>query len=214
MSERHAHPGGDLSAATVAELDRLLAEPAVWGEPRAELAERVLDAITAAATAERADDAALLRSTARQHPTPRRRRPWYSVVAVAAALVVGFCLAIGLSGDRQHSPTRFTVALRGTALAPGASGEATLTRTESGWKVYLDAVGLPRRVGDGYYEAWLKNDDGVLVPIGTFNEPHDVLLWAGVAPTAYPTLTVTRQLIGDQASSGQVVVAGAAEPER
>jgi hypothetical protein len=47
------------------------------------------------------------------------------------------------------------------------------------------------------------------VPIGTFNQPDDVTLWAGVPPSSYPTLTVTRQLAdGNQASSGQVVLEG------
>jgi hypothetical protein len=131
---------------------------------------------------------------------------------VAAAVVVAVGLAAALSGDNQHSRPRYAVALRGTALAPGAAGHATLTKTSSGWAISLDASGLPRRAGTGCYEAWLKNGAGALVPVGTFNEPKDVKLWAGVAPTAFPILTVTRQRVGDVSSSGQVVLSGTAAP--
>ena len=51
---------------------------------------------------------------------------------------------------------------------------------------------------------------GVLVPIGTFNEGRNVTLWAGVSPQDFTLLTVTRERAdGDQASSGEKVLAGA-----
>ena len=92
---------------------------------------------------------------------------------------------------------------------PGATGEATLTKTSSGWRIELDATGLPRREGARFYEAWLRNAAGVIVPIGTFNEGRKVTLWAGVSPKDFPLLTVTReQADGDQASSGKKVLVG------
>jgi hypothetical protein len=49
----------------------------------------------------------------------------------------------------------------------------------------------------------------VLVPIGTFNEGANVTLWAGVSPTSYKVLTVTRERAdGNEASSGQKVLVG------
>ncbi|HET9765979.1 MAG TPA: anti-sigma factor, partial [Thermoanaerobaculia bacterium] len=67
----------------------------------------------------------------------------------------------------------------------------------------------PRLEGGRFYEAWLRNADGVLVPIGTFNEGRNVTLWAGVPPKEFTTLTVTReQADGDQASSGDKVLVG------
>ncbi len=49
------------------------------------------------------------------------------------------------------------------------------------------------------------------VPIGTFDEPAQVTLWAGVSPADFPTLTVTQQQgNGDPASSGRVVLKGTA----
>jgi hypothetical protein len=94
-------------------------------------------------------------------------------------------------------------------LAPGAEGEATLTKTSSGWRIELDAKGLRRLEAGRFYEAWLRSADGALVPVGTFNEGRKVTLWAGVSPRDFPTLTVTReQADGDQASSGEKVLVG------
>ena len=108
---------------------------------------------------------------------------------------------------------RFQAALAPTALAPGASGEATLTKTSSGWRIHLHATGLPRLEGTRFYEAWLLNSAGVLVPIGTFNEGRDVTLWAGVSPASFTVLTVTRERAdGDQASSGEKVLVGPVRP--
>ena len=41
---------------------------------------------------------------------------------------------------------------------------------DSGWRIELDASGLPRLDNGRFYEAWLRNAAGVLVPLGTFNE--------------------------------------------
>ncbi len=107
----------------------------------------------------------------------------------------------------------FQAALGPTALEPGAGGEATLTKTSSGWRIHLHATGLRRRDGDHFYEAWLRGSDGVLVPVGTFNEGSDVTLWAGVSPASYKVLTVTRERAdGNEASSGQKVLVGSVRP--
>ena len=69
--------------------------------------------------------------------------------------------------------------------------------------------GTPRLDGGRFYQAWLRNPAGVLVPIGTFNEGQDVTLWAGVSPKEFTTLTITRERAdGEQASSGQKVLVG------
>jgi Anti-sigma-K factor rskA, C-terminal len=130
------------------------------------------------------------------------------LVGVTAAAVVA--VAIGVAVLRPGtSGERFQAALAPTGLVPAAHGDATLTKTSSGWRVELDATGLPRLQGGRFYEAWLRNADGVLVPIGTFNEGRKVTLWAGVSPHNFTTLTITReQADGDQASSGQKVLVG------
>jgi hypothetical protein len=123
------------------------------------------------------------------------------------AAVVAIALAVSSSAP---GPTQFAMVVSGTPLAPGANGSATLTKTGSGWRIELSATGLPHLANGRYYEAWLKNAAGVLVPVGTFNDARQVTLWAGVPPTEYPALTVTRQRDnGNPASSGERVLTGA-----
>jgi len=134
------------------------------------------------------------------------RRP----VLVGAAATAVLALAVGVTVLRSGtSGPRFHAALAATNLVPGATGAATLRKTSSGWRIELNARGLPRLAGGRFYEAWLGNSAGVLVPIGTFNEGRKVTLWAGVSPKNFTTLTVTReQADGDQTSSGEKVLVG------
>jgi anti-sigma factor RsiW len=137
------------------------------------------------------------------------RRVVLGVVAAATALAVAAGLVLfgtGTTGERLHAD------LAATGLARGASGTATLTQTASGWRVRLDARGLSRLAGGRFYEAWLRDRNGVLVPVGTFNEGRNVTLWAGVSPKEFTTLTVTRETSdGDQASTGEKVLVGQIE---
>src|SRR5262249_41080845 len=83
----------------------------------------------------------------RRAPPPlRRRRAGAGASAVAAAAVLGV-VVFGLGS----SPERYHAALAG----PQADGRATFTRTVSGWRIDLDASGLPRLANGRYYEAWL-----------------------------------------------------------
>lgn len=220
--ERVAYLVGDsaarLDADERAELDYvrgLLADPAVWAEPDPGLAQRVVDAVAAAPTASQPSPASQpVRATrpVTQLASRRRRRLPYAILGAAAALLLAIGLGVGLTRHEGQTP-QFTAALTGTALAPGASGDALLTKTPSGWRIHVQASGLPRRDDGDYYEAWLKNADGVLVPVGTFNDGTDVTLWAGVPPGDYPTLTITRQAAGaGQQSSKQVVLFGPVKP--
>jgi hypothetical protein len=135
--------------------------------------------------------------------TPRRLALGGVALAAAAAAAVAVVVSSGSQG------ARFQAALDPTPLAPAARGNATLTKTSSGWRIDLDATGLPRLSGDRFYEAWLRSSTGALVPIGTFNEGRDVTLWAGVSPESYKVLTVTRERAdGNEASSGQKVLSG------
>jgi len=145
-----------------------------------------------------------------QRTTGRRRTPGrlvaigVSATALAAAAIVA--VVVVTSGTHRE---RFHAALAPTELVPGANGKATLTKTTSGWRIDFDATGLPRLDDGRFYEAWLRNADGVLVPIGTFNEGRHVTLWAGVSPKDFTTLSVTReQADGDQTSSGEKVLVG------
>jgi hypothetical protein len=212
--ERVAYLVGDdaqqLTAAEREELDhvrRLLGDEAVWAEPDPALEQRVVSAITAATSAPPAPT-----SRATQRAQRRWRRLPYAVLGAAAAVLLAIGLGVGLTRN-EGAPTQFTAALTGTALAPNASGTATMTKTTSGWRIEVQAPGLPRRDNGEFYEAWLKNAQGVLVAIGTFNEGTDVTLWAGVPPAQFPTLTITRQVVGaGPQSSKQVVLSGQVKP--
>ena len=196
--DRISYLAGDDSAPLTpterAEMDDLraaLAHPAAWIEPDPDLEERVVAAIA---------------DIGSRH---RSRTFRYAVLGGAAAVLLAVGLTIGVTLHHESRPLQYAASLSGTQIAPGATGDVTLTKTSGGWKIDLHATGLPRRDNGTYYEAWLKNDAGVLVPVGTFNEPLDVTLWAGVPPTSHPIFTVTRQLAnGDPASTGQVVLVG------
>jgi len=177
-----------------------------------ELADRLAEqqvAVARSAAAEVAAPASLrarieAQRRVRRVPAPRR------LALIGAAATAGLAVAVGLVVFRAGtSGERFHAALAPTDLVPSARGEATLTNTSSGWRIELDAKGLPRLAGGRFYEVWLRNAVGVLVPVGTFNEGREVTLWAGVSPRDFTTLTVTRERAdGDQASSGEKVLIG------
>jgi hypothetical protein len=172
------------------------------------LAEQQRAVLLARSAAAEVEAPASLRAHVDVQRSARRvpRRLVFAGAAVTAALAVAIGLTVFRSGT---SSPRFQAALAPTGLVPNASGHATLTKTSSGWRIELDATRLPRLDGGRFYEAWLRNAAGVLVPIGTFNEGRQVTLWAGVSPKRFTTLTVTReQADGDQASSGEKVLVG------
>ena len=206
--------GIELDADDRAELDALrdlLADPTLWAEPPAGLEDAVVATVTAEAAAQaRPVDLASRRAT---RPQPEKRARWNRpvfLVAAAAAVVAVVLSAVLLLRD-PSGERRFDVALSATELAPGASGTATMLKKDSGWEIHLDATGLPRLDGGRFYQAWLRNEAGVLVPIGTFNEGTDVTLWAGVSPQDFPAMTITQESAdGKQDSSGQRVLTGTA----
>jgi hypothetical protein len=191
---------------------RAAVEERVAGSP--ELAGRLAEqehavALARSAAAEvEATPALRARIEAQRHERRVRRRPAVVYIGAAAAAALALVVAVRVV-DSGTSDERLYAALAPTASVPGASGAATLTKTDSGWRVELDATGLPRLEGTRFYQAWLRKPDGVLVPIGTFNEARDVTLWAGVSPKVFTTLTVTRELAdGDQESTGDRVLVG------
>jgi hypothetical protein len=205
-----------------------LADGSLPPERRAVLEARVAaDSELADRLAEQQRAVALIRSAAAEVEAPAslrerigapqraRRRPVTRrlalVGAAATAVVVAVAVGLGVFGSSSSGP-RFQAALAPTGVIPGAQGKATLTKTSSGWRIEVDARGLPRLAGGRFYEAWLRNAAGVLVPIGTFNDGRDVTLWAGVSPNQFKSLTVTRERAdGNQASSGEKVLVGTVE---
>ena len=208
----------ELSRADLDDLRSLLADEALWATPPAGLEDTIVAAITAEAAAAPPRQASAAPSPTQAGPPDRvpaavtpldahRRRRVRTAVGVAAA-VVALAVAGFVVVDRSGGDSGTDVALAADTIA-GASGTANFRRTDSGWRIELDATGLPRRDDGEFYEAWLRNDDGVLVSIGTFNEGTDVVLWAGVPPAEFSTITVTaEEADGDPASSGVRVLVG------
>ena len=214
IAELAALADGTLAPERRAELEARVAASSELADRLAEQ-QRAL-ALSRSASAEVEAPAALRARVEAQQRVRRARAPRRLVLIGATATVAVVAVAIGLGVFRADTDgERFHAALAPTDLAPAASGEATLTKTSSGWRIELDATGLPRLEGGRFYEAWLRNPEGVLVPIGTFNESQQVTLWAGVSPKEFPTLTVTRELAdGDQGSSGEKVLVGTANADR
>ena len=222
MRRRRADEASDREIADLAALadGSLAPEQRVALEARvaesSELADRLAEqqraiALTRSAAEGVEAPAALRARIEAQRRSRRGRAPRRLVLAGAvttAALVAAVAVAVSMLGSGTSAES-FHAALAPTGLAPGATGEATLTKTTSGWRIELDASGLPRLDGGRFYEAWLRNAAGVLVPVGTFNEGMRVTLWAGVSPKDFTTLTITReQADGDQTSSGEKVLVG------
>ena len=212
VAELAALADGSLPADRRGELEERVAASDELADRLAEQQRAVALAQSAAADV-KAPDALRARIEAQRRARSARKPRRVLVAGVAAAAVAG-AVALGLIVFRSGtSGQQFQAALGATSSLPGASGQATLTKTSSGWRIELHASGLPRLDRGRFYEAWLRNGAGVLVPIGTFNEGKSVTLWAGVSPESFNTLTVTRELAnGNQASSGVKVLVGTARP--
>jgi anti-sigma-K factor RskA len=187
-------------AEELALLADLLADPSTWSEPRAGLEDAVVQAVAQAPS-----------SRARRGRTSRRWR--IAAGAVAAAAAIGGVLGIVVATTGTTGP-QYEAALQGTPLAPGAHGAAGIVKEDAGYRVTLDASGLPLLRGGSFYQAWLKDARGTLVPIGTFSSSNGKLtLWSGVSPDRFTTFTVTvERADGNQASSGRRVLAGPVRP--
>jgi Anti-sigma-K factor rskA, C-terminal len=222
---RHRGENGDQEIAELAALadGSIAPERRVALEARvaasSDLAERLAEqqraiALTQSAAGEVEAPAALRARIEAQRRSRRVEAPRrLALIGVTATAVLAVAVVLGIFGSGS-SREGFHAALAPTALLPDATGDATLTKTSSGWRIELDATGLPRLDGGRFYEAWLRDAGGVLVPIGTFNEGRNVTLWAGVSPKEFRTLTVTRERAdGDQTSSGEKVLVGTVDTD-
>jgi hypothetical protein len=206
------------------ELRTLLESPATWEEPDAALEDLVVNAIaTEARRAPAADPAPTSAPAPAKAPAPKKasiwsrwrpRRPALALGGLAtAAAAIAVALVIALGSGNGAQPLQFAMVVSGTQLAPQAHGNATLTKTESGWRIELSATGLPHLANGRYYQAWLKNAAGILVPVGTFNDAKQVTLWSGAPVTQFRAFSVTEQLAnGNPVSSGRRVLVGVARP--
>jgi hypothetical protein len=215
-------PAGELDAEERAALDEfraLLADPSLWVEPEGDLEDRVVAAIAAEAgpvaaprpTAGDARPAGEVRSIG-DAPSRRRRGPVTRFGPLIAAVAAAAIVVVAVAVLRDNSDDGVMLALTPTQLAPGAKGTVEVFAEQSGLRIELNVTGLPRRDGGLFYQAWLRDANGNLVPIGTFHDGDHVTLWAGVALADFPTLTITEEEAdNDQGSSGRRVLVGEVE---
>ena len=130
-------------------------------------------------------------------------------MSVAAAAVIATVVTTVLVTRGGTSPD-YQAKLTATGSAPRAHASADITHNDAGFEIELYAEHLPALRGGEFYQAWLKNSAGALVPIGTFSSSDGrVTLWSGVSPKDFPTLTVTIEAPdNDQTSSGRRVLTG------
>ena len=190
-------------AADLSLLATLLADPSTWAEPRQGLEDDIVEAVV--------DDepvgATVTDINEAPQRTRRRRRVMVPMAGAAAAVAIVFGAMLSSSGGAGPA---FTATLSPTALVPGAHARAAVERNAGGFRIALDAEGLQPLPRGQYYEAWLKDTTGTLVPVGTFSSSDQrITLWSGASPDRFTTLTVTIESPdNNQASSGQVVLRG------
>jgi anti-sigma-K factor RskA len=192
----------DAARADAAMLAAALADPVTWAEPPAALEGRVVEHVRSEAS-----HGQPVASRARPgRPTHIRRLVPLVGVAAAAVVALGAVLALRDTGD--ESPV--ALASLQSDTDPSASGSVRIFDADSGFAVYLELEGLPRLADDGFYEAWVRDEAGTLVSLGTFSESAGpITLWSGVDPCRFGTITITRERPdGDPGSSGDRVVAG------
>jgi hypothetical protein len=173
----------------------LLAAPEMWGEPPPGLDDRILTQIES--------EAAPFTAPASREPSPSRRHVPSMVLGAAAAVLVVFVAVIGFSVlDGGGGNEVLAVDLTPTGVVPDVSGSVEMEETDSGVRIDLRAEGLPRRIDGAYYEAWLRTSTGELVPVGTFHDGVDVVLWGGVSMAEVEAFSITQEGIESRDESG------------
>jgi anti-sigma-K factor RskA len=204
IAEHANEPIGSDAAEDLSILTDLLADPSTWAEPPDRLEEAVAHRVEAEPSQQAGPG-----GEPRTHQEPSRRRRTSALVAIAAAAAVAIALG-ALAVLRSSSTPDYTAQLAATNVVPGARASADIMQNNAGFRVVLHAHGLATLPAGEYYQAWLKNAAGTLVPIGTFSSSDaNVTLWSGVSPSLFPTLTVTiEQADNNQESSGRRVLIG------
>jgi hypothetical protein len=187
----------------------LEAQVAASSELTDQLAEQQRAVTLMRSAAEGVEAPAALRARIETQRHGRRVEIPRGLLVIGASATAVLAVAIGLSVFRSDtSPEQFRAALAPTALLPDARGDARLTKTSSGWRIELDATGLPRLENGRYYQAWLRNTAGILVPIGTFNEGRTVTSGPPCRRLTSRPQRHARADRGDQAWSGEKALVG------
>lgn len=137
-----------------------------------------------------------------------------AVVAAAAVVAVAFFAGNRLAGSAGSGPeVASTYLLAATDLDPDAVASVDVKPTVAGVEFELTVMGLDNTEPPDYYSAWLMNDGGDTVPLGSFHWRAGgvpIILWSGVDSPAYNRFTITAQVQGDGGvRSDRVVLTGA-----
>lgn len=174
----------------------VLGEAATWAEPPQQVADGILAAVAHDHTG-LVGDAPLV---------PQRRWPVVAAVVGSAAAVVALVFSTISVLDTESETV---LAMTGTEIESGASGQATVRPTDAGWWIRLDVRGLPPAPQGTYYEGWVWSDEGDGVSIGTFHlrgGEDPVILWSGVEMADYPSIWVTLENEDEGPETSDLVV--------
>lgn len=161
--------------ATLRSVEHLLGDGSIWAEPPNGMEDLVVAAISA--------------ETSRQAAAASTGRPRLRFLRGAGLTLLGAAAALLIVlgvGTVRNRDSRAAV----TEVALGTTGTVNIERLPSGWRIDLDAD-LPRVEGARHYQASLEAPDGNRVPLGTFNDGRDVILWSGVSPKQVRTFVIT-----------------------
>ena len=188
---------GDASVISAA-----LADPDVWTSVDDSLTERIIarDAPVTPATAPLADpesENAMASGDAVRAPGARFLRPVLLGLLGAVLVLVVAIVALSAASGSPDRPD-FSVDLIPTGVLPDVDGGTiTVTERDAGLEIDLDAVALPRRSGDLYYEGRVVVANGTEITAGSFSEGDGVTLWGGVTLAEARTFRVVLRAVDD-----------------
>jgi hypothetical protein len=134
-----------------------------------------------------------------------RRRAALAAAAVfaAAAGSAGWLIGSAVS----HAPPAATARLRAVALRSGPTdvGEVVMSKGASPWMSVAVRTGL----GDAWVRCELREANGRVVSVGTFQLEHGYGYWAAPLPNSWSSATSARLVT----SGGQVVASASISPQ-
>ena len=219
MANEH-EMGDDMGDVDLSAYATALRSPSVWAPLPADLGGRIIAAVAAERVVGIDEPVATSSEPVALGASTAARRRWIPRVLLPAAAALVLAFGAGLwFGDRDDTSVAVddpadaaaAVTLSGTALAPDATASGLIFDRGAGYSIRLHVDGLSPAPQGEYYEGWLQSIGGDLVSVGTFHMrggDGSVVLWSGVGLDDYPTLLVTKQIEGQEASSPQVVLSG------
>lgn len=181
-----------------------LDDAALWAEPSANFEDSLMAQVETATapvegTSAEAMPAGPLPSTDAEVTVladRARRNRWLAPAAVAAAVLA----VVAVVTLRPAAPD-WEVALGATEEAAGVEATVLGWSEPSGTRVELDISGLDEAPDGFIYELWFS-DGPIHISAGTFHNPDDVTLWAGVSRRDFPRLWITLEPLDNDPGPG------------